>query len=93
MVVYAWTHLLQCIVVVRSFLKMLKLCKIAVSANFISGAGSYSVSRCVRTWIKFTPGYPVASLNLLEFYNENIICHIFINYTGIEKWNLKAFCK
>ena len=30
MAVYTWTHLLQCIVVVRSFLRMLKLRKLAV---------------------------------------------------------------
>ena len=35
MAVYTWTHLLQCIAVVRSFLRMLKLCK-QLPANFIS---------------------------------------------------------
>ena len=30
MAIYTWIHLLQCIVVVRSFLRMLKLCKLAV---------------------------------------------------------------
>ena len=36
MAIYTWTHLLQCIVVVRSFLRMLKLCKIAVPKLYLS---------------------------------------------------------
>ena len=57
--VYTWTHLLQCIVVVQSFLRMLKLRKLAVHKLCLpGGGGSYSVSRCVRTWIKLTPEYP-----------------------------------
>ena len=58
MVIYAWTHLLQSIVVVQSFLRMLELCKLAVRKLYLSGGGSYSASRCVRTWIILTPEYP-----------------------------------
>ena len=50
MVIYTWTHLQQCIVVERSFLRMLKLCKLE--------GGSYLMSRCVRPWIKLTLEYP-----------------------------------
>ena len=39
MVVYTWTHLLQCIVVVRSFLRMLNLCKLAVRKLYHSRWG------------------------------------------------------
>ena len=57
MAVYTWSHLLQCIVVVRSFLRMLKLRKLTVCKLHLWG-GSYLVSRYVRTWIKLTPEYP-----------------------------------
>ena len=49
--------ILQCIVIVRSFLRLLKLCKLAVCKAGLSG-GSHSVSRCVRKWIKLTLEYP-----------------------------------
>ena len=39
MAIYTWTHLLQCIVVVRSFLRMLKLCKLAVCKLYLSRGG------------------------------------------------------
>ena len=58
MAIYTWTHLLQCIVVVRSFLRMSKLRKLVVRKLYLSRGGSYSVSRCIRTWIKLTPEYP-----------------------------------
>ena len=35
MAIYTWTHLLQCIVVVRSFLRMLKLRKLAVRKLYL----------------------------------------------------------
>ena len=37
--IYTWTHLLQCIVVVRSFLRMLKLRKLVVCKLYLSGGG------------------------------------------------------
>ena len=39
MVIYTWTHLLQCIVVVRLFLRMLKLRKLAVRKLYPSRGG------------------------------------------------------
>ena len=39
MAIYTWIHLLQCIVVVRSFLRMLKLCKLAVRKLYLSKGG------------------------------------------------------
>ena len=39
MAIYTWTHLLQCIVVVRSFLRMLKLRKLAVRKLYLSRGG------------------------------------------------------
>ena len=53
-----YTHSLQYIVVVRSFLRMLKLRKLAVHKLYLSRGWSYSVSRCVRTRIKLVPKYP-----------------------------------
>ena len=54
MTIYTWIHLLQCIVV-RSFPRMLK----ASGPQTLSLKGAlYSVSWCVRLWIKFTPEYP-----------------------------------
>ena len=41
MVVYIWTHLLQCIVVVPSFLRMLKLRKLAVRKLDLSRGGVF----------------------------------------------------
>ena len=35
MAIYTWTHLLQCIVVVRSFLRMLKLRKLSLEAGAV----------------------------------------------------------
>ena len=58
MAIYTWIHLQQRIVAVRSFLKKLKLCKLAVCKLYLSGVGSYSVLRCVGPWIKFTLEYP-----------------------------------
>ena len=56
MAVSCWRHILQCIVIVQSFLRLLKLRKLAVcKLDFLR---SYSVSRCVRQWIKLTPEYP-----------------------------------
>ena len=46
--VYSWIHLLQCIDVVQSFLRMLKLHEIALCKLYLL-RGSYSVSQCVRT--------------------------------------------
>ena len=37
--IYTWTHLLQCIVVERSFLRMLKLHKLAVRKLYLSRGG------------------------------------------------------
>ena len=51
-------------VVLQSFLRMLKLCKLVVHKLYL-GEGSYSVSRCVRLWIKLTPEYP---------FNNNGLC-------------------
>ena len=42
MAIYTWTHLLQRIVVVQSFLRMLKLRKLAVRKLYLSRRG--------RTW-------------------------------------------
>ena len=42
MAIYTWTHLLQCIVVVWSFLRMLKLLNLAVHKLYLSMGG--------RTW-------------------------------------------
>ena len=39
MAIYTWTHLLQCIVVVRSFLRMLKLRKLVVHKLYLSRGG------------------------------------------------------
>ena len=39
MVGYTWIHLLQCIVVVRLFLRMLKLRKLAVRKFYLSRGG------------------------------------------------------
>ena len=36
MVIYTWTHLLHCVVVVRSFLRMLKLCELEVRKLYLS---------------------------------------------------------
>ena len=38
-VIYTWTHLQQCIVVVRSFLRMLKLRKLVVRKRYLSRGG------------------------------------------------------
>ena len=53
-----WRHRLQCTVITQSFLRLLKQYKLAVGKLDLSRGGSYSVSRCVRPWIKFTPVYP-----------------------------------
>ena len=37
MAIYTWIHLLQCIVVVQSFLRMLKLRKLAVRGGVLLG--------------------------------------------------------
>ena len=58
MIAYTWTHLLQCFVVVQLFLRMLKLRKASGPQTLSLKGGSYSVSWCVRTWIKLTPEYP-----------------------------------
>ena len=58
MAVSCWRHILQCTVFVWSFLRLLKLRKLAVLIS-LGGMGCYSVSRCVRPWIKFTPEYGV----------------------------------
>ena len=47
----------------RSFLRISKLRKLAVRKLYFSRGGSYSVSRGVRTWIKFTPEYPFKVVN------------------------------
>ena len=39
MAIYTWIHLLQCIVVVRLFLRMLKLRKLVVCKLYLSRAG------------------------------------------------------
>ena len=57
MAVSCWRCILHCIVIVRSFLRLLKLRKLAFCKLDLSG-GSYSVSRCVRPWIKFLLEYP-----------------------------------
>ena len=52
---YEWLFdRLQCIVIVWSFLRLLKLHKLAVGKLDLWRG----VSRCVRPWIKFTPEYP-----------------------------------
>ena len=53
-----WRHRLQRIVIVRSFLRLLKLHKLTVGKLDLSRGGSYYVSWCVRPWIKFTPEHP-----------------------------------
>ena len=67
LMVYTWTHLLQCIVVVLSFLRLLKLRNLAVCKLYLS-RGVLLVSRCVRTWIKLTPEYPFK----LQSFGENL---------------------
>ena len=60
-------HRLQCIVIVWSFLRLLKLHKLAVRKPDLSrGVGSYLVSHCVRPWIKITPEYPFKWTDSLE---------------------------
>ena len=49
MVIYTWIHLLQCIVVVRSFLRMLKLRKLAVCKLYLSRGG--------HTWCQGVSSY------------------------------------
>ena len=44
----SWRHILQCIVIVRSCLRLLKLLKLAVCKLDLSRGGSYLVSQCVR---------------------------------------------
>ena len=39
MAIYTWIHLLRSIVVVRPFLRMLKLCKLAVHKLYLSRGG------------------------------------------------------
>ena len=46
MAVYAWTHLLQCIVVMQSFLRMLKLRKLAVRTLYLLGGILLGVTVC-----------------------------------------------
>ena len=59
MTVSCWRHRLQCIVIVRSFLRLLKIYMLAVRKLDLSrGGGPYSVSWCVRPWIKLKPEYP-----------------------------------
>ena len=55
-VISRWRHRLQCIVM--SFLRLLKLRKLAVCKLDLLRGGSYSVSPCVRQWIELTPQYP-----------------------------------
>ena len=78
MAVYTWTHLLQCIVKYKNKI-MLNLHKLAVCKLDLSG-GSYSVSRCVRTWIKLTPEYPFKGTSITIHANINAISiHANIN--------------
>ena len=55
---FCWRYRLQCIVIMQSLLRLLKLHKLAVRKLGLWGGGSYSVSRCVRPCIKFTPECP-----------------------------------
>ena len=46
MAIYAWIHLLQCTVVVRSFLRMLKLSKLADRKLYLSRGVLLGVKVC-----------------------------------------------
>ena len=81
MAVSSWNHLLQCIVIVLSFLRLLKLRKLAVCKLDLSRGGSYSVLQCVRPWVKFTPEYPfnfyliaTAQINSFRFQTKVKAC-------------------
>ena len=63
LVVSCWRHRLQCIVIVQSFLRLLKLYKLVVGKLDLLRGGSNSVSQCVRPWIKFTSEYPFKSFS------------------------------
>ena len=52
--------------VLLSFLRFLKLHKLAVGKLDLSRGGSYSVSRFIRPWIKFTLEYPFKDAPLLQ---------------------------
>ena len=65
MAVSCWRHRLQCIVIVRSFLRLLKLHTLAVRKLDLLRRGSYSVSRHVRPWIKLTLEYPFKYICLI----------------------------
>ena len=56
MVVTCWRCILQCIVIVQCFLRLLKLHKLAVGKRDLSGG--LTLSQCVRPWNKLTPEYP-----------------------------------
>ena len=58
MAVSCWRHRLQCIVTMLSFLRLLKLHKLAIGKLDLSRWGSYLVSQCVRPSIKLMPEYP-----------------------------------
>ena len=60
------THRLQSIVIVQSLLRLLNLHKLVVGKLDLLRGGSYSVSWCVRPWIKFTPEYPCISFFFFE---------------------------
>ena len=77
MAVSCWRRILQRIVIVRSFLRLLTLRKLA-SANLISRGGSYSVSWCVRPWIKLATEYPFnMSQKLIKAYEIKLKLNLF----------------
>ena len=56
----AMSGFLQCIVILRSFLRLLNLHKLAVGKLDLL-RGVVIRSRCVRPWIKLMPEYPFNS--------------------------------
>ena len=62
MVIYTWIHLLQCIVVVWSFLRMLKLRKLAVRKLYLSRGGRTRYQGVSDYGLNFYRNIPLISL-------------------------------
>ena len=64
MAVYTWTHLLQCVVVVQSFRRMLKLRKIAVFKLYLSRGGPIQCHGVLEPGLNLHRNIPLINLGL-----------------------------
>ena len=84
MVIYTWTHLLPCIVVVRSFLRMLKLRKLAVRKLYFSRWGRTRCQSVLDHGLNLHWNIP---LNMWQ-----VLVHLALKGNGKWHWGISNLC-